>query len=63
MPVRFQIFGEYLSDCIFHILTFHFDGAVFTANKVKPFLWKANEKEIKNAIREIFLYRIPHFIA
>ena len=29
MPVRIEIFGEYLPNRIFHILTFHLDGAVF----------------------------------
>ena len=44
MPIGIQILREYLPDRIFHILTFHTDNAkrFLTANKVNPFLWKAN---------------------
>ena len=37
-----QIFSEYLPYCIFHILSFHHQHKI-SANKVKPFLWKAKE--------------------
>ena len=47
MPVRIEIFGEYLLYRIFYVLTFHFCRRSFTANKVKPFLWKANENKEK----------------
>ena len=42
MPVRREIFCEYLPYCIFHILSFHHQHKI-SANKVKPFLWKAKE--------------------
>ena len=42
MPVRCEIFCEYLSYRIFHILSFHHQHKI-SANKVKPFLWKAKE--------------------
>jgi hypothetical protein len=43
MPVRVEIFGEYLPYRIFHILTFHIGVQLFTAYKVKPFLLKASD--------------------
>lgn len=46
MPVRIEIFGEYLSDRIFHILTFHIGVQLLTAYKVKPFLLKASDNRI-----------------
>ena len=44
MPVRIEIFGEYLLDRIFHILNLHpsVHFLFLSANKVKPFLWKAS---------------------
>ena len=42
MPVRREIFCEYLPYCIFHILSFHHQHKI-SANKVKPFLRKAKE--------------------
>lgn len=30
MPVRIQIFSEYLPNCIFHILTFHLTAQFYS---------------------------------
>lgn len=65
MPVRIEIFGEYLLDRIFHILNLHpsVHFLFLSANKVKPFLWKAKGKAGKvTTTTKSFNYRTYHLV-
>lgn len=64
MPVRIEIFGEYLLDRIFHILNLHpsVHFLFLSANKVKPFLWKAKGKAGKVTTTKSFDYRTYHLV-
>ena len=48
MPVHIEIFCEYLSNRIFHVLTFHLKAQFLTANKVKPFAESKQKRKIND---------------